>query len=85
MSEFFLTRRANIDLLNNEDYSFRKWGEDQTELYMNDLYQSFKDITKQPVAGRLRHDRSFPFYMAPARLHFAIFKPVETGIIIATV
>jgi toxin ParE1/3/4 len=85
MSKFFLTRRANIDLLDIEDYSLRTWGEDQTDVYMNDLYRTFSQITKKPEIGKLRFDRSFPFYMAPAKQHFAIYKPFEDGIIIAPV
>jgi plasmid stabilization system protein ParE len=85
MSKFFLTRRANIDLLEIEDYSLLKCGEDQTETYMDDLYRRFAVIAKKPDVGRLRHNRSFPFYMAPAREHFVIYKPINTGIIIATV
>ena len=85
MANFHFTRRANIDLLEIEEYSFRKWGETQTELYMNDLYESFSEIAKNPETGRLRYDRSFPFFMAPVRQHFAIYKPIENGIIIATV
>ena len=85
MSKFFLTRRTTIDLLEIEDYSLRKWGEDQTDNYMKDLYRKFAEIAKKPGVGKLRYNRSFPFYMAPAREHFAIYKPVEAGIIIATV
>ena len=85
MSKFFLTRRANIDLLEIEEYSLRKWGEEQTDIYMDDLYQKFAEIAKRPEVGRLRYDRSFPFYMAPAREHFVIYKPMDKEIIIATV
>ena len=85
MSKFFLTRRANIDLLEIEDYSFRKWGEDQTEIYMNDLYTRFSEIASKPGIGKLRYNRSFPFYMAPAREHFVIYKPINEGIIIAAI
>ncbi|MEQ8473653.1 MAG: type II toxin-antitoxin system RelE/ParE family toxin [Marinoscillum sp.] len=85
MSKFFLTRRSNIDLLEIEDYSLRKWGEDQTGIYMDDLYRRFAEIAKNPDVGKLRYNRSFPFYMAPAREHFAIYKTIDAGIIIATV
>jgi len=85
MSKFFLTRRTNIDLLEIEDYSLRKWGEDQTAIYMDDLYRRFAEIAKKPDVGKLRYNRSFPFYMAPVREHFAIYEPIDSGIIIATV
>jgi len=85
MANFFLTRRATIDLLEIEDFSFKRWGEAQTETYMNDLYLAFQEIARKPEIGKLRHDRSYPFCMAPVRLHFAIYKPVSNGIIIATI
>ncbi|MFT6865199.1 MAG: toxin ParE1/3/4 [Cyclobacteriaceae bacterium] len=85
MSKFFLTRRTNIDLLEIEDHSLQKWGEDQTDIYMGDLYRRFAEIAEKPDVGKLRYNRSFPFYMAPAREHFVIYKPIDTGIIIATV
>lgn len=85
MSTFFLTRRANIDLIDIEEYSLRKWGKDQTETYMDDLYVAFSKIANEPEIGVLRYNCSFPFYMAPARQHFAIYKPFEEGIIIATI
>jgi len=85
MSKFFLTRRANFDLLDIEDHSLRKWGEGQTDLYMNDLYLKFAEIAKNPDIGKLRYDRSFPFYMASVREHFAIYKTFDDRIIIATV
>ncbi|MEM6816185.1 MAG: type II toxin-antitoxin system RelE/ParE family toxin [Bacteroidota bacterium] len=85
MSRFFLTRRAHIDLLDIEDYSLRKRGEDQTDVYMNDLYHQFSQIASKPEIGKLRYDRSYPFYMAPVREHFAIYKPIDSGIIIATI
>lgn len=85
MPKFFLTRRTNIDLLEIEDYSLRKWGEDQTDAYMDDLYKRFTEIAKKPDIGKLRYNRSFPFYMAPAREHFVIYKSIDAGIIIATI
>ena len=85
VAKFFLTRRAYRDLLAIEDYSLGKWGETQTDLYMSELYEAFANIARKPEIGRLRQDRSYPFYMAQARLHFAIYKPVTDGVIIATV
>ena len=67
------------------DYSLRKWGEDQTDIYINDLYHQFAEIARKPNVGKLRYNRSFPFYMAPAREHFVIYKPIDSGIIIATI
>ncbi|MEM6737299.1 MAG: hypothetical protein AAF620_14640 [Bacteroidota bacterium] len=51
---------------------------------MNDLYYEFSKIARNPEIGKLRYDRSYPFYMAPVREHFAIYKLIDSGIIIAT-
>lgn len=85
MARFFLTRRAYHDLFEIEDYTLGKWGQRQADLYMDQLYAAFARIAKDPEVGRLRQDRSYPFYMAPAMEHFAIYKVVDQGIIIATV
>ena len=85
MAAFFLTRRASIDLLEIEARSLEKWSLEQTEEYMDELYVSFNKIAINPDMGRLRQERSFPFYMAPVQQHLAIYKPTDNGIIIATV
>lgn len=85
MAKLYFTRKAQLDLFEIEQYSLQKWGDAQTELYMSELYDAFKQIATQPETGHIRQDRSFPFLMAPALKHFAIYKTVDNGIIIATV
>ncbi|VFM96216.1 MAG: hypothetical protein BECKG1743F_GA0114225_101368 [Candidatus Kentron sp. G] len=52
---------------------------------MADLYRAFGRMSEEPQIGELRLHRSFPFLMAPAKQHFAVYKPLKQGIIIATV
>jgi len=85
MAVFYLTRRAHLDLVDIEEFSIEKWGGSQTELYMAELYEAFGHIAENPGVGRIRLERSFPFYMAPAGRHFAVYKVIEKGIIIATI
>ena len=85
MAAFFLTHRAMQDLLEVEEFSLDKWGEQRTEHYMNALYESFSEIAENPDIGKIRQQRSYPFLMAPAEKHFAIYQLTEQGIIIATV
>ncbi|AWV97254.1 type II toxin-antitoxin system RelE/ParE family toxin [Arcticibacterium luteifluviistationis] len=85
MAEFFLTKRAILDLLEIEKYSIEKWGEGQTDNYMSELYDAFGKIAQNPEIGILRKNRSFPFCMAPVGKHFAIYKTGENGIVIATI
>ncbi len=85
MTAFFLTHRAMRDLIEIEKYSIEKWGEARTEQYMNDLYHCFSEIAQAPETGKIRQQRSYPFLMAPAKKHFAIYQNAEKGIIIATI
>lgn len=85
MAGYYLTRRAYLDLLDIEEFSIEKWGDSQTELYMASLYEAFGQMASNPDIGKTRLNRAFPFYMAPAGRHFAVYKVVENGVIIATV
>ncbi|PTX58578.1 toxin ParE1/3/4 [Kordia periserrulae] len=85
MSKFYLTRRTLADLSEIEAFSMEKWGLAQTEIYMKNLYESFKYISENPNIGVLRQARSFPFLMAPAGRHFVIYKTIDNGVIIATI
>ncbi len=85
MSKFYLTRTANLDLLNIEKYSEKEWGRAQTAQYMKDIFGAFGKIAQNPELGQLRFQRSAPFLMAPVRQHYAIYKAVQQGIIIATI
>ena len=85
MAKFFLTRRAGLDLLEVEEFSMEKWGEPQSGIYMSELYEAFDKISENPGIGKIRQHRAFPFYMAPAGSHFAIYKPFKDGVIIAKV
>ena len=85
MAQFELTQRAFSDLIAIEEYSIYKWGVEQTEKYMSDLYDSFKKIAQKPEIGQLRMHRSFPFSMAPTGKHFVVYTSVTDGIIILTI
>lgn len=85
MPVFYLTRRAHLDLLRIEQFSIEKWGASKTDQYMAELYEAFSHIAENPDIGRIRLERSFPFYMAPAGSHFAIYKVIDQAVIIATV
>ncbi|MDW3195282.1 MAG: type II toxin-antitoxin system RelE/ParE family toxin [Cytophagales bacterium] len=85
MAKFYFTSRAIHDLIEIEESSILRWGENQTKHYMKDMYESFKKIAQIPEIGRLRRDRTYPFFLAPVKQHYAVFHPIDQGIIIATV
>ena len=42
-------------------------------------------MADHPEKGKLRRHRSFPYLMAPAEKHYAVYEPLESGIVIAAI
>jgi plasmid stabilization system protein ParE len=82
---FFLTRTAALDLRNIHARSLREWGKEIADAYLADLYSVIQKVVANPELGRLRHHRSAPFLMVPARKHFLIYDCIPEGIAILTV
>lgn len=85
MAHYYFTRQAFLDLEDIHQFSVKHWGERVAQAYMEELYKSFQEIADQPGKGKLRRHRSYPYFMAPAGKHFAVYEPLESGIVIATV
>lgn len=56
MRRFHVTRRAQADLDQIADYSFRTWGESQTERYLDAFNTRFAWLAENPAIGRARDD-----------------------------
>ncbi len=82
---FLLTRNAALDLRRIHTRSRSEWGEDVADQYLADLYAVMGGAAANPEKGRLRHYRSAPFLMIPARQHFVIYDLVPHGIAVLTV
>ena len=80
-----LTRNAALDLRLIHTRSRREWGDDVADKYLADLYTVMGVVAANPEKGRLRHYRSTPFLMVPARQHFLIYDRVPQGIAVLTV
>lgn len=85
MADFYLTRRAFIELDDIYRFSIERWGEHVARTYLNDLYEAFQYTADHPSTGKQRRHRSFPYYMAPAGKHFIVYEPYQDDIIIASV
>lgn len=83
-ANFFLTRNAALDLRNIHERSLREWGKAVADSYVADLYAVMRKVVANPELGRLRHHRSAPFLMVPARKHFLIYDCIPEGIAILT-
>ncbi|MCH8311396.1 MAG: type II toxin-antitoxin system RelE/ParE family toxin [Nitrospinae bacterium] len=84
MADYFITRRAALDLQDIYGHSVEKWGERVADEYLETVYGVFELVAKNPELGKLRRKRSGPFLMYPARKHFVIYDTLPEGIIILT-
>ncbi len=84
MADYFLTRRAILDLEDIYDHSLEKWGEKVADHYIEALYEVFDQITKNSELGKRKQKRSHPFLMVSAKKHFVIYDVFPKGVIILT-
>lgn len=52
MSAFRFSHRAEADLLGIARYTLRRWGEEQTIHYLNDLESCCQTLAENPTLGR---------------------------------
>ena len=84
-ARFLLTRTAALVLRDIHRHSRREWGDAVADSYIFDLYAVMRRAAENPALGRLRHERSAPFLMLPARKHFVIYDAMPQGVVILTV
>lgn len=85
MSDFYITRRAFLDLKGIYDYTIQQWGENKSNEYISNLYNDFEKIANNIELGELRKNRSEPFLMYPSGKHYVVYEAYKDGIIIITV
>ena len=86
VADFYLTRRAFLQLQEIEKHSLKSWSQAQTTKYMADIYKGFKKIAADPDQGVKRYHRSEPFFMQPTGVnHFALYHRFDQCIIIGAV
>ena len=54
MITYDISAIARIDLLGIEDYTARRWGEDQARRYIAAIYAAFDRLALDPAIGRTR-------------------------------
>lgn len=82
---FRLTRRAAIDLREINKHSRRTWGQKTADGYISDLYAAMRKAAADPDSGLLRHHRTAPFLVVPARKHFVVYNRIPGGIVVLTI
>ena len=81
--KYFLSLRAEEDLIEIWGYSFNKWGEKQADKYIDDIYERFQWLAKNPHLGKPRSDieDGYYSYMQGSHLIFYIINSHGISII----
>lgn len=53
--ELVVTENAKADIQAIANYTTLQWGEEQTIVYQNNLYQTLLDIAENPTIGQVRY------------------------------
>ena len=71
---YSLSREAARDVREIEDYSARKWGDERTALYLNDIFVALKKLADKPDLGRRRNDVPPPYLVYSVGSHIIIYR-----------
>jgi toxin ParE1/3/4 len=71
---FVLSREAGNDLRHIEDYTTRKWGKAQREVYLRELFDAFHRLVERPDLGHARSDLPPPYLAYGVGSHLIIYR-----------
>lgn len=71
---FRLSKQAERDLSEINDYTALKWGESQSERYIHDLFAGFERLASNPELGRRRQDIPEPYLTYAVGSHLIIYR-----------
>jgi len=69
-----LTAAALSDLRSIRAYTLETWGEEQEEKYLNEMWDKFEEIMRNPGHGRLRNDLFPGCRLASHGKHVILFR-----------
>ncbi len=74
MTGYRLTREASRHLDEIEDYTARRWGDDQASSYLDALFDAFERLAANPDLGRRRRDLPPPWLAYSVASHLVVYR-----------
>jgi len=71
---YSLSREAARDIREIEDYSARKWGDERTVRYLEDIYRALDKLAGKPELGRRRNDVPPPYLVYSVGSHIIVYR-----------
>jgi toxin ParE1/3/4 len=85
VSSFRFTRRAEADLQEIAEYTYRTWGKDQCARYLGALEECCRRLADRPAQGRACDDVRPGYLRAEQGRHVVFFRKDERGILIVRI
>lgn len=85
MNRYKLSGPADADLETILWHGLERFGEHQTDLYLNELERAFEFLGEYPLAARLRTEIAPPVRAYPLRAHVIIYEVDAGGVLILRV
>ena len=77
---YILSPLAQIDLDRIWDYTAQRWGIDQAELYIRQLWQHINAAAAQPMIGRACPEVRAGYHNCRSGSHFIFYRLINGGI-----
>jgi toxin ParE1/3/4 len=77
---YILSPRAQIDRDKIWDHTAERWGIDQAEFYIRQLWQHIKAVAAQPTIGHACPGVRAGYYKCRSGFHFLFYRTINGGI-----
>jgi len=85
LTEYRLSRLAQLDLEEILDYTVDRWGDVQADRYLSGLVKCFELIARRPELGRRCDEVRHGYRRIEQGKHIVIFRPADQGVFISRI
>jgi len=75
-----LSPRAKRDVYEIWEYTAERWGIDQAEIYIRQMWQNIDAVANKPTVGQKCSEVREGYYKFPSGAHFIFYKVIEGGV-----
>ncbi|WP_422137538.1 type II toxin-antitoxin system RelE/ParE family toxin [Endozoicomonas sp. ALC020] len=83
--QYLFKPRARQDLEGIYDYTVSEFGEEQADLYIRNLFDTFQRLAETPGFARCRDDLRKGLKSYPVKAHIVFFRETVNGVLIIRV
>jgi toxin ParE1/3/4 len=77
---YALSPRAQDDVDDIWEHTVTRWGIDQAELYIGQLWQNIEAVARKPTNGRACPEVRAGYYKYRSASHYLFYRPIDGGI-----